>query len=165
MPVHTAALARAGCVSATFGYPRAMRAVRITPSIVIPERELSWAAVRASGPGGQNVNKVASKVELRFDFEASSALPAAVKTRLRQLATSRLDAEGRILIVSQVTRNQPQNLADATERLAELVRRATVVPKRRRATQPSRAQKLARLSTKRKTSQKKQSRARASNDD
>lgn len=142
-----------------------MQDLHVTPSLVIPERELSWAAVRASGPGGQNVNKVSSKVELRFDFEASPALSAALKARLRKLAESRLDGEGRILIVSQVTRNQPQNLADARDRLAELIRRAMVVPKRRRPTKPSRASKLARVNDKRKNSQKKQSRARASKDD
>ena len=92
----------------------------IRPGIVVPERELEWAAVRASGPGGQNVNKVSSKVELRFDFETSSALGVSVKARLRALAQHRLDADGRILIVSQVTRNQPQNLEDARQRLAEL---------------------------------------------
>lgn len=139
--------------------------LRIGPSLIIPERELRWAAVRSSGPGGQNVNKVSSKVELRFDFEASAVLTATVKLRLRGLAEGRLDADGRILIVSQVTRNQPKNLADACERLAELVRRAMVVPKKRRKTKPSRAAKVARVNNKRKNSQKKQSRARASNDD
>ena len=124
-----------------------------------------WAAVRASGPGGQNVNKVSSKVELRFDFEASAALAASVKTRLRALAQHRLDGDGRILIVSQVTRNQPQNLADARQRLAELIAQALVVPKRRRKTKPSRAAKRARLQDKRANSQKKQGRSRSSSDD
>jgi ribosome-associated protein len=124
-----------------------------------------WAAVRASGPGGQNVNKVSSKVELRFDFEVSAALAASVKTRLRVLAQHRLDSDGRILIVSQVTRNQPQNLADARQRLAELIAQALVVPKRRRKTKPSRAAKRARLNDKRANSQKKQGRSRSSSDD
>lgn len=145
--------------------PVRMEDLRVTASVVIPERELSWAAVRASGPGGQNVNKVSSKVELRFDFEASTALSAAVKARLRHLGSSRFDGEGRILIVSQVTRNQPQNLADARARLAELIAKALVVPKRRRPTKPSRAAKVARVTNKRKNSQKKQNRARAANDD
>ena len=136
----------------------------VKPGVTIPERELVWSAVRSSGPGGQNVNKVASKVELRFDFEATSALTASVKTRLRALATNRLDGEGRILIVSQVTRAQPQNLADARERLADLIRKALVVPKRRRATKPSRAAKRARVQDKRVNSLKKQSRAKKSDD-
>lgn len=133
--------------------------------VVVPERELVWAAVRSSGPGGQNVNKVSSKVELRFDFEASDALSASAKARLRALARHRLDGDGRILIVSQVTRNQPKNLLDARERLAELIARALVVPKARRATKPSRAAKRARLNDKRANSAKKQNRSRKASDD
>ena len=137
----------------------------VPPDVTIPERELEWVAVRSSGPGGQNVNKVSSKVELRFDFEASEALTTSVKARLRALAKHRLDAEGCILIVSQVTRAQPQNLKDARERLAELIGKALVVPKRRRKTKPSLAAKRARVKDKRVNSLKKQSRARKSNDD
>lgn len=133
--------------------------------VVVPERELVWTAVRASGPGGQNVNKVSSKVELRFDFEASASLDPGVKARLRALATHRLDAEGRILIVSQVTRNQPKNLEDACQRLVELIARALTVPKARRATKPSRAAKRARLKDKRVVSEKKQRRTRRVSDD
>lgn len=133
--------------------------------MIVPERELVWAAVRSSGPGGQNVNKVSSKVELRFDFEASSALSPSVKARLRALAQNRLDADGRILIVSQVTRAQPKNLADARQRLAELIAQALVVPKARRATKPSRAAKRARVKDKRVHSAKKQSRTRRLSDD
>jgi len=137
----------------------------VRPGIVVPERELVWTAVRASGPGGQNVNKVSTKVELRFDFEASAALAESVKARLRALAQHRLDGEGRILIVSQVTRNQPQNLEDARQRLAQLVAQALIVPKRRRKTKPSRAAKRARLNDKRANSQKKQGRSRTASDD
>ncbi len=137
----------------------------VLPSLSIPARELEWVAVRSSGPGGQNVNKVSSKVELRFDFEASEALTASVKTRLRALAQHRLDAEGRILITSQITRTQPQNLADARQRLAELVAKALVVPKKRRPTKPSRSAKRARVNDKRVHSKKKQGRARKTNDD
>ena len=148
------------------GFPRPIMAdLEVRPGLVVPERELSWAAVRASGPGGQNVNKVSSKVELRFDFETSAALGPQVKARLRRLAQHRLDAEGRILIVSQVTRNQPQNLSDARARLAALIAQALVVPKRRRATRPSLSAKRARLSDKRANSQKKQNRSRRSHDD
>lgn len=137
----------------------------VRDGVIVPERELVWAAVRSSGPGGQNVNKVSSKVELRFDFEASTSLSASVKARLRALAQNRLDAEGRILIVSQVTRAQPKNLEDARQRLAELIARALVVPKARRATKPSRASKRARVKDKRVQSAKKQSRTRKLSDD
>jgi ribosome-associated protein len=137
----------------------------VSQSLVVPERELQWAAVRASGPGGQNVNKVSSKVQLRYDFEASSALSAPIKARLRALAQHQLDASGRILIVSQLTRNQPQNLDDARTRLAALIARALVVPKRRRATRPSRGAERARVQNKRAHSLKKQTRSRKNHDD
>lgn len=130
----------------------------VSPTVVIPDAELAWTAARSSGPGGQNVNKVASKVELRFDFAASGALSAPVKARLRALAASRLDAEGRILVTSQLTRDQSRNLEDARQKLAELIRAALVVPKRRRKTQPSRAAKQRRLNEKKRQSEKKQSR-------
>lgn len=142
-----------------------MESLVVRPGVLIHGRELVWSAVRASGPGGQNVNKVSSKVELRFDFETSAALAAGVKTRLRKLAEHRLDAEGRILVVSQVTRNQPQNLEDARQRLAELIALALLVPKRRRPTKPSRAAKRARVKDKRVHSEKKQTRARKPHDD
>jgi ribosome-associated protein len=134
-------------------------------TLTVPARELEWTAVRASGPGGQNVNKVSSKVELRFDFEQSEALSPTIKARLRALAQHRLDAEGRILITSQVTRNQPQNLEDARTRLAELIAKALVTPKRRRPTRPSKAAKRRRVNDKRIQSKKKQSRARKTSDD
>src|SRR5690606_29195710 len=107
---------------------RAVADLVVSPAVVIPDAELAWTAARSSGPGGQNVNKVASKVELRFDFAASGALSAPVKARLRALATSRLDAEGRILVTSQLTRDQSRNLEDARQKLAELIRAALVVP-------------------------------------
>ena len=132
--------------------------------LIIPEVELRWTAVRASGPGGQNVNKVASKIDLRFDFEQSSALPAELKARLRVSAAARLDAEGRIQITSQLTRNQPDNLEDARQKLAKLLHTVAVVPKRRRKTKPSRAKKAARVADKRVQAQKKQGRGRVSAD-
>jgi len=132
--------------------------------LVIPEAELRWTAVRASGPGGQNVNKVSSKVDLRFDFESSAALSVELKERLRASAGSRLDGEGRIQITSQLTRNQSDNLEDARRKLAELLLAITVVPKRRRKTKPSRAKKAARVANKRVQAQKKQSRGRVSAD-
>jgi ribosome-associated protein len=147
-------------------FARRMRDLQLpNVTVTIPARELEWTAVRASGPGGQNVNKVSSKVELRFDFEGSDALSPTIKARLRALAQHRLDAEGRILITSQVTRNQPQNLQDARARLAELIAKATVAPKKRRPTRPSKAAKRARVTDKRLQSKKKQNRARKTSDD
>jgi ribosome-associated protein len=130
----------------------------VTPTLSIPAAELFWTAVRSSGAGGQNVNKVSTKVELRFDFEASGSLQGPVKARLARIAAGRLDAEGRIVITSQVTRFQAQNLEDAREKLAGLIRAALVVPKRRRPTRPSRASKERRLDSKRRTSEKKRGR-------
>jgi len=137
----------------------------VAPGVAVPDRELKWAAVRASGPGGQNVNKVSSKVELRFDFEVSTALSQAVKARLRKLAEHRLDREGRVVIVSQATRNQAQNLGEARARLAALIASALVVPKRRRPTGPTRAAERARVQGKRLLSKKKQIRSQRDGDD
>jgi ribosome-associated protein len=136
----------------------------VVAHVVIPEAELRWTAVRASGPGGQNVNKVASKIDLRFDFEQSAALTDELKARIRVGAAARLDAEGRLQITSQLTRNQPDNLEDARSKLAEIVRAALVTPKKRRKTKPSRAKKAARVAEKRVNAQKKQSRGRVAVD-
>lgn len=130
----------------------------IRSDLIIPERELSVRASRASGPGGQNVNRVSTKIELRFDLPGTSALDAGCKARLRRLAEGRLDADGFVVIASQVTRSQSQNLEDAKARLAELIRAALVVPKRRKKTRPTRASKERRLDQKRRQSQKKQGR-------
>jgi ribosome-associated protein len=128
----------------------------INPQLTIPGADLSWTAVRSSGPGGQNVNKVASKVDLRFDVDACVVLSAAVKRRLRAIA--RVDAGGRIVITSQVTRNRVRNLEDARDRLADMIRQALIEPKRRRKTKPSRAVNRRRLEAKQRQSQKKRQR-------
>ncbi len=120
----------------------------VNSSVVIPARDMRWTAVRASGPGGQNVNKVSSKVELWFDLTSTEALEEEVKARLAAAAGSRLDTEGVLRLVSQETRDQRVNLSLARERLAELIRAALVRPKRRRPTKPSRGQRERRLDDK-----------------
>lgn len=121
----------------------------INETVTIPPQDLSWEATRSSGPGGQNVNKVASKVELRFDFWRTRALDAETKARLCALAAGRLDAAGRILIVSQLTRDQGRNLLDALEKLKMLVLRALRPPKARKPTRPTRASRERRIADKR----------------
>lgn len=130
----------------------------INDSITLPASDLEWSAVRASGAGGQNVNKVSSKVELYFDFDSSIALPEEAKTRLRQLAKNHLDAEGRILVKSEKTRDQAKNLADARAKLRELVLKALTVPKKRKPTKPTRASKKRRVEAKKKLGAKKKMR-------
>lgn len=126
-----------------------MEDLEIRHDLVIPARDLSFHAVRASGPGGQNVNKVSSKVDLRFDLRGTSALDPEVKARLRaKVGASRIDAEGRVVIVSQRTRDQKRNLEHARERLAELIREALKRPTPRKKTQPSRGAKERRLGEK-----------------
>jgi len=121
--------------------------IPITETISIDETDLEERFVRVSGPGGQNVNKVATGVELRFNVAASS-LPSDVKQRLRTLAGHRMTAEGVLLIDSREHRTQAQNRKAACERLVELVSRATKKPKRRRATTPHRGAREQRLASK-----------------
>ncbi len=123
--------------------------IRIAKGILVPEAALEWRAVRSSGPGGQNVNKVASKVELRVDLAGVAGLSAPARARLRALAANRLDAEGRLLVTSQRTRDQLRNLEDARDKVKKLVERATKAPRPRRITQPSRAAVERRLRQKR----------------
>jgi ribosome-associated protein len=121
--------------------------LRVTPAITISEHELDERFVRASGPGGQNVNKVATAVELRFDVGASS-LEEDVKARLIALAGRRMTSGDVLLIDSREHRTQAQNRAAARERLADLVRRAAVRPKSRKRTRPTRAARERRLAGK-----------------
>jgi ribosome-associated protein len=118
--------------------------------VVIPGDAMSMQAVRSSGPGGQNVNKVSSKVELRTDLALVVGLGAAAAARLRALAAGRLDAEGRLLVVSQRSRDQRANLEDAREKVRALVLQALAEPKRRRKTRPTRGSVERRLAEKRK---------------
>ncbi len=122
--------------------------ISITPDLALPDRDLSWSFVRASGPGGQNVNKVASAAQLRFDLAGTESLDAAAKTRLRAIAGRRLTDEGALLIVARNHRTQEQNRREALERLTLLVRRALVTPKVRRPTRPTRASRERRLERK-----------------
>jgi ribosome-associated protein len=126
--------------------------IRVTDAIVIEERELEERFVRASGPGGQNVNKVSSAVQLRFDVRGSPSLPNDVAVRLMRLAGKRLTKDGVIVIIAQTHRQQERNRAEARERLFDLIRQAAVKPIPRRATKPPRASKQKRLEGKKRRS-------------
>ena len=124
--------------------------LHVTPDIAIEDWELTEQFVRASGPGGQNVNKVSTAVELRFEAARSPNLSPAVKARLRRLAGRRWTAEGAIVLQVAETRSQARNREIARERLAELVARAAVEPKRRRPTRPTLASQRRRVEAKKK---------------
>jgi ribosome-associated protein len=126
--------------------------IRITEHIAIDESELSEAFVRASGPGGQNVNKLATAVQLRFDVRHSPSLPADVRARLAALAGRRLTQDGVLVIIAQRHRTQERNREDARARLIELIRQAAVVPKRRRPTRPTAASRERRIERKKRRS-------------
>jgi ribosome-associated protein len=121
----------------------------ISEHITIPDEELEWKFIRSSGPGGQNVNKVASAVQLRFLLPQNTSLPAAVRARLRRLVGQRLVDDGTILLSARNERSQEQNRRAALERLADLVRAALIEPKIRKKTRPTRASKERRIDTKR----------------
>ena len=138
--------------------------IRITDEIVIRDDELEERFVRASGPGGQNVNKVATAVELRFDVTGSS-LPARVKQRLATLAGSRMNTDGVLLIDSRTHRTQVQNRESARERLVELLQDAVKQPKTRRPTRPTKAAREKRLDTKNRQARIKAARRRSGGDE
>ncbi|HSC19449.1 MAG TPA: alternative ribosome rescue aminoacyl-tRNA hydrolase ArfB [Rhizomicrobium sp.] len=131
------------------------------PGIAIPDSELVERFVLASGPGGQNVNKVASAVELRFDVTRSPSLPDDVKQRLRRLAGRRLSKDGVLVLRGSRFRDQQKNRADVRARLAELIAEASIAPKKRKATKPTRASRERRLTEKKSRSRLKQTRSKA----
>jgi ribosome-associated protein len=132
--------------------------IPITHDITIDEKEIQESFVRATGPGGQNVNKVATAVQLRFDVRNSPSLPPGVRDRLLHLAGKRVNQAGILMIDANRYRLQDKNRQDARDRLIELIRRAAVEPRIRRKTQPTSTAKLRRLETKRRTSANKQAR-------
>jgi ribosome-associated protein len=120
----------------------------INPSLQIPDDEFTWSFARSGGPGGQNVNKVATAVQMRFDVRRSPNLPDEVRTRLVRLAGRRLTRDGVLVIIAQRFRTQERNREDATERLVSLIRQAAVRPTPRRPTRPTKASRERRLTAK-----------------
>lgn len=132
--------------------------MQITTTLFIDEKEIQESFIRASGPGGQNVNKVSTAVQIRFDVAHSVSLPEDVRQRLMVLVRSRLTKEGVLLITAQRYRTQDQNRQDARRRLIELILRATIPPKKRVPTKPTNASKKKRLAAKTHRSRLKQGR-------
>ena len=139
--------------------------IRVTPTISIHESELRFEFVRSSGPGGQNVNKVATAVQLRFDAAHCLSLPEDVRRRLARVAGRKMTAEGVLIITARRHRTQQKNRDDAVERLITLLRRAAAAPKARRKTRPTRASIERRLADKRRKSLTKKTRDSARSDD
>ena len=134
--------------------------LNITPSIVIPDDELEWKFIRASGPGGQNVNKVSSAVQLRFLLPINSSIPVAARNRLRAQGGQKILDDGTILISARSERSQEQNRREALERLSALIQSALVEPKIRKKTRPSKASKERRIESKKRRGTTKQARGR-----
>ena len=139
--------------------------LQVTPYISIDDSEIEERFVRSSGPGGQNVNKVATAVQLRFDAGRSRSIDDELRGRLKTIAGSRMTADGVVVIDSRAFRTQAQNREAARERLVELLRKAAVRPKRRRKTRPSGASKLQRLDAKRRRASTKERRRSVAGDD
>jgi len=133
--------------------------ISVTPGIALDENEIELSFIRASGPGGQNVNKVATAVQLRFDVLRSASLPAPVRERLRVLAGRRVSREGVLIITAHRFRSQEMNRRDAIERLVGLIREAATPRKTRRATRPTRSSRQRRLESKRRHGETKRSRS------
>jgi len=137
----------------------------VRPGVEIPDSDLEVAFIRSAGPGGQNVNKVASAVQLRFSLARNTTLRDEVKARLRGLAGQRMTDADDLLIVARAHRSQEQNRRDAEERLCDLVRRALIAPKKRHATRPTRASKERRLDGKARSQRTKRMRGKVKIDD
>ena len=144
--------------------PTADDVLVVSPSVAIPRHELVVRATRAGGPGGQHVNTSSTRIELTWDVAGSAALTGAQRARVLERLASRLDGDGRLRLVAADTRSQAQNRTLAERRLVALVARALVVPKVRRATTPSRAQRAERLAEKRRQGEKKAARRRPGDD-
>jgi ribosome-associated protein len=134
----------------------------VAENVAVPDEELEWRFIRSSGPGGQNVNKVASAVQLRFLLARNESIPPAARHRLRRLAGQKLTDEGSILIVARAERSQEQNRRDALERLAALIGAALIEPKVRKKTRPTRASKERRIESKKHRAGTKRDRGRQS---
>lgn len=139
--------------------------LRVTPNIHIPESELVERFVHAGGPGGQHVNKTATAVQLRFSVTGTTSLPPTVKARLLQLAGTRINQEGELIIEARRYRSQQRNRDDARARLAHWIKRAAQRPKRRKRTRPSRAAKARRMDHKKQRGRTKQLRSPPTRDD
>ena len=137
-----------------------MESIELPGGVVVPASAMSWRAVRSSGPGGQNVNKVASKVELRVDLSAVTGLDTAARSRLSALAAKRVDGDGRLLVTSQRTRDQGRNLEDARFKVAALLARALRPPRARVRSTPTRASQERRLAAKHRAAERKRARRR-----
>jgi len=134
--------------------------IKVTPTLALDEKEIGLTFIRASGPGGQNVNKVSTAVQLRFDIRHSPSLPYAVRERMERLAGNRVSTEGVLVITAQRFASQDRNRRDAIARLVALVSDAARPPKMRRATRPSRASRERRLESKRRHGEIKRNRRR-----